>query len=281
MITNGALHALCLALEVVGQPGDRVLVESPTYPNAFDAIPRQGLSPVPVAIDAARPDALAGDMQAAARSTRARIAYVIPDFQNPTGMLLDTEQRRRLVASLADAGTIAIADESVADLCFEGTLPPPLAAFGREDAVLTVGSMSKPFWGGLRMGWVRASESVARTIMNAGAARHLSLPVFEQLVACHLLDDADVILAERRTQLRKQRDSLVAAIGSVLPEWEVRLARWWTRAVVQGRRRACRRRSWPEAAPRMGSICRQVRGSVRATPSMTGSGCRSHIRSTY
>ena len=97
-----------------------MLVEAPTYPNALDAIPRQGLSPVPVAIDAPDPDAVAGDMQAAARSTRARMAYVMPDFQNPTGMLLDDEQRSRLAASLADVGTTAIVDETLAELGFDG-----------------------------------------------------------------------------------------------------------------------------------------------------------------
>lgn len=222
VITNGALHGLSLALDVVGGPGERVLVEAPTYPNAFDAIPRQGMAVVPVAIDAAQPDDVPRAVQAAARSTRASVAYLMPDLQNPTGLVLDAPQRTRLAATLADTSTTAIIDETLADLCFEGELAAPFASFARADAVVTIGSMSKSFWGGLRMGWIRADETTTRAMMNAGAARHLSLPVFEQLVACHLFDRADEVLAERRAELRVQRDGLIAAIARDLPDWRVR-----------------------------------------------------------
>lgn len=219
VVTNGALHALSLALEVLGEPGERVVVEAPTYPNALDLIAKQRLTPVPVAVDVARPDVVPRAVQAAARSTRASTAYLMPDFQNPTGLLLGDDLRSRLAATLADAGTTAIIDETLADLGFGASMPAPFASYGRADSVVTLGSMSKSFWGGLRIGWIRAEESLARAMMNAGAARHLALPVFEQLVASHLLDHADDVLVDRREQLRGQRDALMATIGHHLPGW--------------------------------------------------------------
>lgn len=222
VVTSGALNGTTLALDVLGHPGDRVLVEAPSYPNALEALARQGLSAVPVAVDADRPEAVATDLQRAAKQTGATAAYLMPDFQNPTGLLLDDRQRSRLAATLADAGTTAIVDETLADLAFGEDRPTPLAAFAGRADVVSVGSMGKSFWGGLRMGWIRAEAGMARLLLEAAAARSLAPPVFEQLVAGRLLDVADDVLAEGSARLRSQCDHLLAALAERLPRWRVR-----------------------------------------------------------
>jgi DNA-binding transcriptional MocR family regulator len=220
LVTSGALHAVATVAEVLVRSGDRVLVEHPSYPNALDALRarRARLVPVAVSQDA---DAFVADVQRVARETTPRLAYLMPDFQNPTGLLVDEPLRRRLAAGLHSAGTVALIDETVAELGIDAAGPPPYALGAPADRVVTVGSLSKSFWGGLRVGWVRAEPELVQRLTNAAVRSHMSGPVVEQLAACHLLDAADVALPVRRAALRVQRDALVAALRRELPTWLV------------------------------------------------------------
>jgi DNA-binding transcriptional MocR family regulator len=223
MITNGAHHAFVLALRMLVGPGDRVLVEQPTYPNALEAIRAAHAIAVPVAVDAFGGHGwdIAG-IDAALRQLAPRLAYLVVDFQNPTGLRLDAGGRESLGKALTRARTPVVVDETMAELDLEGDPldgPPPLAAFAG-DLAITVGSASKSHWGGLRIGWIRASEELLGRLVSARYAVDLGSPVFEQLVLAELLSDADSLLSKRRAEFRGQRDSLVAALNSVCPDWD-------------------------------------------------------------
>lgn len=223
LVTSGALHGVSLALEVLVGPGDRVLVEHPSYPNALDAVTGVRARPVPVPVDAGDPESLVTDLVRAARQVAPRAAYVMPDFQNPTGLLLDDGQRGRLASGLHRAGVTAVVDETLVDLPVDGAdMPPPFAT--RSPSAVTVGTLSKSVWGGLRVGWLRGPADVVARATTAATRTQLSLPVLEQLAACHLLDtldQADGALVLQRRRLRAQRDALVAALARDLPDWRV------------------------------------------------------------
>ncbi|VVJ23965.1 Transcriptional regulator [Amycolatopsis camponoti] len=221
MVTNGAHHAFVLVLRMLAGPGDRVLVEQPTYPNALEAIRAAHAIPVPVALDptGARGWDIAG-VDAALRQANPRFAYLVVDFQNPTGLRLDTEGRRRLGTVLARARTPVVVDETLVELDLEGDPlhgPPPLAAFAG-DLAICVGSASKTHWGGLRLGWIRASEDLLGRLVSARYAVDLGSPVFEQIVLTELLAD-EAALARRREELRGYRDALAGAVHRYLPDW--------------------------------------------------------------
>ncbi|MFI5583841.1 PLP-dependent aminotransferase family protein [Amycolatopsis sp. NPDC051758] len=221
MVTNGAHHAFVLVLRMLSGPGDRVLVEQPTYPNALEAIRAAHAIPVPVALDPTgeRGWDIAG-VDAALRQTSPRFAYLVVDFQNPTGLRLDAEGRERLGAVLARARTPVVVDETLVELDLEGDPldgPPPLAAFAG-DLAICVGSASKTHWGGLRLGWIRASEDLLGRLVSARYAVDLGSPVFEQLVLTELLADGTA-LVRRREELRGYRDALAGAVGRHLPDW--------------------------------------------------------------
>lgn len=222
LVTAGALHGLATAVRALTAPGDRVLVEHPSYPNALDAVTAARARAVPVAVDADAPDAVAGDMLRTARQTGPRLAYVMPDFQNPTGLLLDAEQRRRLAAGLAQSGVVTVVDETLRDVALDVEVPPPLAALAPASSTVTVGTLSKAVWGGLRVGWLRADAELVRRLGATAVRSHLSGPVLEQLAACHLLDLLDDVLAVQRRRLRDQRDRLLGGLSSRLPDWHVR-----------------------------------------------------------
>jgi DNA-binding transcriptional MocR family regulator len=145
---------------------------------------------------------------------------VIPEFHNPTGHLMNADLRERLVANAHLAGTELVVDESFVDLQLDGdAMPPPVAVFDRHSRVVSIGGMSKGYWGGLRIGWVRASAPMVQRLAAIRVGVDMASPVLEQLVAVRLLRQAATIVPARRTQLRQRRDTLVEALHQMLPEW--------------------------------------------------------------
>jgi DNA-binding transcriptional MocR family regulator len=94
LVTGGALHGVAVALQALTRPGDGVLLEDPTYPNVLDAVRQRGTTPVPVPVDAADPDGAVRGLTRAALQARPAAAYLVPDFANPSGLLLDEAARR-------------------------------------------------------------------------------------------------------------------------------------------------------------------------------------------
>ncbi|GIH04982.1 GntR family transcriptional regulator [Rhizocola hellebori] len=220
MITNGVLHALDLVLRLLVPVGAPVLVESPTYPNALAALAGRRARVSTHGLDETGWDAdlLLGSL----RQTRPRLAYLIPEFQNPTGHLMPAPLREQLVATAQRAGTDLVIDESFVDLPLDGQpMPPAVASFDRHGRVLTIGGMSKPFWGGLRIGWVRASAPTVQRLAAARVGVDTAGPVLDQLVGVHLLAMADKVIADRRKQLANARDALLAAAAEHLPAWRI------------------------------------------------------------
>jgi DNA-binding transcriptional MocR family regulator len=220
MITSGVQQALDLAVRLLVPPGSAVLTESPTYPNALAtfAARRARVHTYGLTADGWDADMLLETV----RQTGARIAYVIPEFQNPTGHLMPADLRAQLPAVAHAAGTDLVVDESFVDLFFDDIeMPPPVASFDRHSRVLSIGGMSKPYWGGLRIGWVRAAEPVVQRLAAVRIGVDMAGPVLDQLVAVSLLKRSEQIVGARRVQLRERRDVLVAAVRRELPTWHV------------------------------------------------------------
>lgn len=220
LVTTGALHAIGLILTTYVQAGDRVLVEQPTYHGALSAITTAGARPVPVAMteDGWELDAL----QAAINQLAPNLAYLIPDNQNPTGLTMPASDRKRLARIIAETRTRTIIDETILDMWLDESMPAPMAAemTTRRDLVMTVGSMSKSFWGGLRVGWIRAERATIATIAALRPSIDMGTPVLEQCAAARLLARRDEILPERREILRARRAVLQSLLARHLPDWQ-------------------------------------------------------------
>ncbi|MEU5759358.1 PLP-dependent aminotransferase family protein [Nocardia sp. NPDC047648] len=224
LVTLGAQHGLRLLLNVLTAPAARVLIDHPTYPNAIEAIRDVGARPVPVPL---RPEDPAGGwdldgIRSAARQTAASLAYLVPDYNNPTGLLLDADGRAELAAIARDTRMAVVIDESMADLGLGADIaPPPVAAFAKGSEIITIGSASKSFWGGLRVGWIRTNQTLITKLLGIRSTVDLGTPVMDQLATVHLLEHADVILDRRRDQLRSQRAALLDTLAEELPDWRV------------------------------------------------------------
>src|SRR5262252_5738262 len=223
-VTGGAQHALDLLLRCLISPLDPVLVESPTYPNALDALARARARVVAVGLAPEGWDIEA--FVATLRQSLPRLAYLMPDFHNPAGHLMSARDRAALATAAAATGTRLVIDETFAELPLGdagAALPAPLAAWDPTGQVITIGSMSKAFWAGLRVGWVRADPGLAAQLQAVRGPSDLASPVVEQLAAAWLLERADHLLPARRASLTRRRDGLAAALTEHLPAWSFRI----------------------------------------------------------
>lgn len=219
LVTTGAQSAIHLLAAVLLGRGDRVLIETPTYPHAADALRKAGGRLVGVPVTTGEGWDLDRAAQAFAR-TLPVMAYLMPDFQNPTGRSMTPDEREVILLAGERAGSVLVLDETTGDLDIDRGWAP--AGFGGDrGSVVRIGSLGKTVWGGLRVGWIRADSDLVRRLIAARPAHDLGTPEFEQAVATELLAQADAIVAQRAELLRAGRDAAVAALTDLLPQWGV------------------------------------------------------------
>ena len=217
LVTSGAQQALSLAATFYVQRGDTVLVENPTFFGALDTFRSLGarLIPLPVDQEGMRVDVL----ERAVRTCLPRLLYLTPTFHNPTGTLLSAT-RRRVVASLAKEFAFpVIEDNAFADLTLMGSAPLPLASFAPGEAVLTLGSMNKLFWQGLRVGWIRAPEALITRLGRLKVIADLGTGSLTQVVALQLLKQVEEVKARRQQQLQIHLALMTTLLREHLPAW--------------------------------------------------------------
>jgi DNA-binding transcriptional MocR family regulator len=221
LVTSGAQHALHLVLSLLTAPGDRVLVDAPTYPRTLSAVrtARARAVGVPLAAGGWEVEGWVAALRAAAP----RLALTAPDFHNPTGMTMGAAERAGLVDACDRAGTVLVADETCAELRLDGPPAPlPLAGIGDGGTVVAIGTMSKAAWAGLRVGWLRATPGLVAELAARRADVDLASPILEQLLAMDLLDHWDEVLASRLALLRERREALLHALAAHAPGWRLR-----------------------------------------------------------
>lgn len=218
LVTSGAQQAIHLAGWHFLQPGDTVLVENPTYPGALDAFNAAGgrLAWVPTGRQGANVERLSELLP----RTSPRLVYLIPTFQNPTGGVLPAH-RREAVARLIEAHALPLVeDESLAVVALDdGPLPPPIAAFAPEAPILTLGSLGKLFWGGLRVGWIRASAPLIAQLGRLKAVADLGSSLPGQVIATRLLEHAEEVRRERCAELGRRFALMSDLLERELPDW--------------------------------------------------------------
>jgi DNA-binding transcriptional MocR family regulator len=218
LVTTGAQNAIALVLSLFTGPGDRVLVEHPTYPNALDAIRGRGARPVPVPLTSTGWDLEL--LRETVRDANPALVYLVPDFHNPTGAVMSPAERAGVVELARRTRTPLVVDETLAELPLDVPAPVPVATHAPDSPlVITIGSASKVFWGGLRIGWIRASAPLVRRLAALRPAVDLGGAVLDQLVTARLLDDVRSVVAERQEVLRVARADLRAGLARAFPGW--------------------------------------------------------------
>lgn len=217
LVTHGAQQAIGLSATLLLRRGDAVVLEDPTYLGAIDLFGAAGarLIPVPVGRGGIALDRLS---EAMARE-RPRVLYLMPNYQNPVGAVLPVEARREIAALAEKHDTAIIEDGTLEELDFGTPPPPPIGAFARGARVITVGSLSKVIWGGLRIGWLRAPEPLLASFAHLKVMSDLGNSPISQSVAARLMRRLPEIRARRRDELAERFETLAAELSARLPEW--------------------------------------------------------------
>jgi DNA-binding transcriptional MocR family regulator len=215
LISHGGHGALVDVLGALIGPGDAVLAEPYTYPGLLDIVSALGGAVIAMTNDehGPRPD----ELRRLVASRRPAAIVVSPECNNPTGRAWGVDRRAELIDVLAEAEVPVIDDAVLADLGAQ-TLPVLAADL---DAI-TIGSLSKAVWGGLRIGWVALPKGKARQRVIR-RRRHLDLgpSVPSQLLADELLSRLDTQLPARRSLIGSRADYVRERLAAELPSWSV------------------------------------------------------------
>lgn len=221
VVTVGSQQALDLVTRVFVDPGDVVIAEAPSYVGALGTFAAYQAEVVHVAMDedGLVPGALRAAIEAVrAAGKRAKFLYTVPNFHNPAGVTLSPARRREVLEITQAAGLLVLEDDPYGLLGFDGEPPRALRADDSE-GVLYLGSFSKTFAPGLRVGWVLAPQSVREKLVLAAEAAVLCPPTFSQLVVSRYLsrhpwqDQVKVF----RELYRERRDAMLAELADQMP----------------------------------------------------------------
>lgn len=216
LVTTGAQQALDLLVRCHVLPGDTVVAERPTYPGALALFGEAGAA---VRTVDTGPEGADVPGLLAAMADGPALTYLVPSFHNPTGAVLPPLYRRRIAAAAGEHRLLVVDDETMVELGFEGPPPSPLASYPGGERIVTVGSLSKLAWGGLRVGWIRARPPVMDRLRRAKALSDIGGDVASQLAAASLLRDPGALVRGRRAELRAKHRRLAAELDRLLPDW--------------------------------------------------------------
>lgn len=215
LVTSGAQQALRLVATALLEPGATVLVEEPTFRGAIEVLRGVGARLVPVLPRPGR--VVASELRAMVDRYRPALILVQSTVHNPTGGVLHEASRVALTRVAAECGVPVLDDAAPADALVDGPAPKPLAAFG--GPVLTIGSASKAFWGGLRVGWLRADPETVRSLTSVKGGEDLGTSMLAQLLTIRLLPRIEEARAARRIALARARCRVLETLSLVLPDW--------------------------------------------------------------
>ncbi|HEY9171897.1 MAG TPA: PLP-dependent aminotransferase family protein [Verrucomicrobiae bacterium] len=223
-IVTGSQQGLDLIGKVFLDAGDRVLVENPTYLAMLSAWRPQQPAFVPLCSDG---DGACVDELPALAGPRAKLVYLVPNFQNPQGATLTLVRRRRLLDELRGSGTILVEDDPYGELRYAGEPLPSLleldAANGAggalETRVIQLGTFSKVLAPGLRVGWVIAPAAVIDKLVQAKQAADLHTSTLCQHVVLELLQNGvlERQLPRLRAEYGRRRATMLAALATHFP----------------------------------------------------------------
>jgi DNA-binding transcriptional MocR family regulator len=218
LITTGSQQALDLTGKLLLDEGDTVLCESPTYVGAISAL--NVFSPrwveIPTDDGGMDVDALQRRLE---NCDRIKLIYVVPNFQNPTGITWSLERRRRFAEVVMRHSVAVVEDNPYGELRFEGIPLPPIKSFDTKGHVIYLGTFSKILSPGMRIGWLTAAQPLydKYVILKQGGDLHTSTLSQMQIAAYLESFDIDQHLARMRALYRERRDAMIRSLEKEMP----------------------------------------------------------------
>jgi 2-aminoadipate transaminase len=222
LITNGSQQGMDLLSRVFLNPGDVVVVEEPGYVGGLGAIRNyegDRLS-IPMDENGLRTDLLAAALRKLSADNRLpKFAYLVPNFQNPTGICLSLERRREILALAREYKFALIEDNPYGEIRFEGKALPSIKSMDTEGRVIYLGSFSKTFIPGIRVGWLVADEPLVQKLACAKQSTDLCSNSLGQRMACRFAASGyiDEHVASLISHYREKRDLMISCMEKHFP----------------------------------------------------------------
>ena len=220
MVANGSMEGAAMLFDHLLEPGDRVMVEQPTYDRTLLLLQRAGVELVPVPLEADGLDIAA--FEAALAEGPIKLAHVIPNFHNPAGCTLSAEKRVRLVELAAEHGFWLFEDDPYRELPFEGEAFATMLSLDKADRVIHASSFSKTVSPGVRVGYLAGpAEEIAKLSKRANET-YISPNMLAEAIVLELCRSGglDRNIEFVKDALRERRDALVNALREQIPEAE-------------------------------------------------------------
>lgn len=219
LITSGSQQGLDFSAKIFINPGDVIICESPSYLGALNAFKAYEADFREVPTD--DNGMIMEELEKVLKETpRARMIYVIPDFQNPTGRTWAVDRRKRLVELANEYDLPVIEDNPYGALRFEGERPPSVKSFDTQGRVVFLGTFSKTFCPGLRIGWVHASEEILNKYILVKQGADLQTNSLAQREIHEFITgyDFEGHVENIKNVYRRRRDLMLEAIEKYFPE---------------------------------------------------------------
>jgi len=221
LITNGASQSVSLIIDMLVDPGDAVLSEVPTWSGAVHTLHAAGadVRGIPVDGDGADVDAIEREVNALRAAGRpAKLLYIIPTFQNPTGVTTSLERRRRIVELAREHTLPIVEDDAYFDLRYTGEKLPTLYTLDTAGLVMFVGTFSKIMAAGMRLGWVVAAPDVIAQL--SGLKHEGGTSPFAGHIAAEFCGSGTLVehIEELRALYKVRRETMLNALERAMPE---------------------------------------------------------------
>jgi DNA-binding transcriptional MocR family regulator len=226
VVTVGSQQAVDLVTRIFCDPGDVVLCEAPSYVGALGVFRAYQVDAVHIEMDADGlvPSALREAIATCrAQGRRIKFLYTIPNYHNPAGVTLAAERRAEILEICREADVLILEDNPYGLLGFDGEPMRALRA-DEADGVIYLGSFSKTFAPGFRVGWVLAPHAVREKLVLAQESATLCPPSFSQMAVSAYLESHDWFgqIKQFREMYRERRDAMIGALDDLMPA----AARW-------------------------------------------------------
>lgn len=222
LIVSGSQQALDLTGKIFVNPGDRVICEAPSYLGSLGAFLSYGAEIIDIPINDQGMDFEAfktAYFELEKKGTLPKYLYLIPDYQNPSGIHMSLERRKEIVEFASEHDLLVVEDSPYKEFNFEGEALPSLFELSKTPNVIHFGTFSKTFMPGFRIGWVIASEEIIDRYVIAKQNTDLCTSPLTQKIACRFLQKGyfDEYLKIVKREYKIKRDEMLKAFEEFMP----------------------------------------------------------------
>lgn len=218
LVTGGGMEAIYLVCQLYLEPGDVILVESPTFVHAVECFDMMQAKCIAVTMD--KDGMVMEDLEEKIKKYNPKMIYTIPTFQNPSGRTLALERRRKIAELASEYDVVVLEDDPYRNLRYSGESLPAIKQFDKNDNIVFINSFSKIFSPGSRLGYAYAAPNVIAGMINIKTATSSFTSTISQVIGAEYLKAGyyDEHLPKIIAHYRERRDAMFDCLGRYFPD---------------------------------------------------------------